>query len=109
MREIATVKIAFRTQFGFSGGNGGPLDERHILSYPVTNHSTSNFYKNARLPNQLRFKVYKVHDGKYKTVAFHFPVKTPDVVGRSFTIDKQISTWQQVHIKMDALMTRAKP
>ena len=109
MLEIATVKIAFRTQFNFIGGMGGPLEQRHILSYPVTHHGTRSFYRNARLPNQLRFKVYKTNEAKYKTVAFHFPVKTPDVVGRSASVPEQIDTWKQVHKKMDELMLRSKP
>lgn len=107
MKEVATVKIAIRTQFKFNGGKGGPLDERHILSYPVTNHDTRSFDRNARLPNQLRFKVTTV-DGIYKVTAFHFPVRTPGVVGKSFSIDQQILIWKQVHQKMDALMMRAK-
>lgn len=59
MQELARLKIALRTQFKFSSGKDATTPEdRHWLSYPVTNHSVKNWSSNnARLPNSLRFKV----------------------------------------------------
>jgi CRISPR-associated protein Cmr1 len=112
MKELARIKIALRTSFSLAGhSRGGSLEDRHVLSYPLTtNHDTRDYDKNARLPNQLRFKVHKTSDGKYMPVAFHFPVKTPESVlaknAKSFNKQEQLVVWQQAHKKMDELMTR---
>ena len=111
MKELAKIKIALRTSFSFSGhSKGRPMVERHVLSYPVTNHESSDYDKGARLPNQLRFKVCKTSDGKYLPVAFHFPVKIPkNVFNRGqevYTKAQQLAVWQQAHKKMDELMMR---
>lgn len=112
MRELARIKIALRTGFGFANGKNGPLESRHILSYPITNHNSRDYEKNARLPNQLRYKVHKTNDGTYLPVAFHFPIKTPPVLisrgGKAFTKLEQLTIWQQAHQKMDELMRRVQ-
>lgn len=111
MKELAKIKIALRTHFSLVGhSKSRPMLERHVLSYPVTNHETSDYDKSARLPNQLRFKVHKTSDGKYLPVAFHFPVKTPkNVFNRGqevYSKSQQLAVWQQAHKKMDELMMR---
>ncbi len=106
MKELAKIKIGFRVDLGFNSGENAAVEGRHIIAYPVTKHSTRDFDRNARLPNQLRFKVNKTADGKYLPTAFHFPVATPAAVGRSLSVPQQIATWQQVHKKLDELMTR---
>lgn len=110
MKYLAEVKIALRTHFSFEGhSKGRPMVDRHVLSYPVTNHDTGDFDKNARLPNQLRFKIHKTNDGKFLPVAFHFPVKVPKNVWRGqevYSKSQQLAVWQKVHRKMDELMMR---
>lgn len=123
MKKLAEIKIAMRTSFVFKHGDGSPMEDRHILSYPVTNHVTIDYeysfnkIKNkystkARLPNQLRFKVHKTSDGKFLPVAFHFPVKTPKNVFANgiekMTKNDQLAVWKKAHAKMDELMERLK-
>ena len=57
MKRLAQIKIGLRTQFVLTTGRSAPRPEdRHWLSYPVTNHSVVGWGNNARLPNTLRFK-----------------------------------------------------
>jgi CRISPR-associated protein Cmr1 len=64
MRRLAETKIAIRRLFLFTSGRDAlKPEERHWLSYPVTNHSVKTWGSNARLPNALRFKVRSDADG----------------------------------------------
>lgn len=102
MRQLAQIKIAFRTQFPFNTGKDAAVTEaRHWLSYPVTNHSVRAWGNNARLPNSLRFKVRPDADGKVRGVIFHVPCLPPP----SFNPDANAirSVWQRVHGYLDGL------
>lgn len=113
MKELAKIKISLRTHFSFSGhADKNPMYERHVLSYPVTKHSTRDYDTSARLPNQLRFKVHKTNEGKFLPVAFHFPIKIPNNVfsngHEKMNKSEQLAVWQKAHTKMDELMERVK-
>jgi CRISPR-associated protein Cmr1 len=100
MRRLAEIKIGLRTQFKFhSGKDASAPEERHWLSYPVTNHSVRAWGNNARLPNSLRFKVRSESDGKLRGVIFHVPCLPP----AEFRPDRQaiVRVWQQVHQYLD--------
>ena len=116
MRTLAEIKIALRTQkpfFSFEldtaagdrqtrNGNGidhGKPQDRHWLSYPVTNHPVSAWGNNARLPNQLRFKVRPTTDGQLVGVVFHMPHLPP----AEFRPDPKTleRIWRQVHQHLD--------
>lgn len=104
MKELALIKIGLRTQFIFTTGKNAPRAEnRHWLSYPVTNHSVSDWGNNARLPNSLRFKVRPTDDGKLVGVIFHMPCLPP----AAFKPDEQAikRVWQQVHAFLDTQPT----
>lgn len=75
MKRLAQVKIAFRTELEV-GRNGGPPAERHLLGYPVTNHKVGPWPRQARLANQIRFKVAAVGDG-LRGVVVHLPTRLP--------------------------------
>ncbi len=78
MKCLAELKVGLRTQFTFtSGRNAQQVEDRHWLSYPVTNHSVNAWGGNARLPNTLRFKVRPTGNGKYLGVIFHVPHLPP--------------------------------
>lgn len=78
MVELAKLKIALRTHFPFTTGKNAPRPEdRHWLSYPVTNHSVKPWGGNARLPNMLRFKVRATTDGKLVGVLYLVPFLPP--------------------------------
>ena len=99
MKELARIKIAFRTHFKFDGPTRG-LHPRHLLSYPITRHNISELGDgNGRIPNQLRFKVCKGAEGYYG-MAFHMPCDLPETVkGRVHGATPTLlqSTWGTVH------------
>jgi CRISPR-associated protein Cmr1 len=100
MRRLAEIKIGLRTQFRFnSGRNAAHPEERHWLSYPVTNHSVRPWGNNARLPNSLRFKVRPDPDGKLRGLIFHCPCSPP----AQFHPDRRVieAVWQRVHAFLD--------
>ncbi len=112
MKTLAEVKIGLRTQFVFHSGKGASRpEERHWLSYPVTNHSVKPWDDAAkkreakelgignRLPNTLRFKVRKDDQGKFYGLIFHMPCLPP----RQFRPDQQTveQVWRQVHQFLD--------
>ncbi len=95
MKTLAEIKIGLRTQFVFHSGKGASHpEERHWLSYPVTNHSVRPWGGN-RLPNTLRFKVRKDDQGRFYGVIFHMPCLPPE----QFEPNRQTveRVWQQVH------------
>lgn len=110
MKNLAKIKIAFRTQFGFSsGGAGAKLDKRHVLAYPVTNHNIAAWGGQERLANQIRFKVHQRADGQFEGVIVHLPCKVPDVLvnklgstDRAFIRSNELKVWHAVHAVLDA-------
>ena len=100
MKTLAQIKIALRTQFSFnSGKNASAPEDRHWLSYPVTNHSVASWGNNARLPNTLRFKVRPTVNGQLVGVVFHMPHKPPGDFGSAQQTLERI--WRQVHSHLD--------
>ncbi len=102
LERFAALKIGFRTQFSFNN-QGGPHREvmdRHVLAYPVTNHGLVNL-PNARLANQVRFKVATSKDGKFFGVIVHVPTAMPreffDQKMNALPIADQIDVWTRVH------------
>lgn len=105
MQELAKLKIRLRTQFAFTSGQNAPrAEDRHWLSYPVTNHAVARWGRNARLPNTLRFKVQSAKDGKLIGMIFHAPCMPP----AQFQPDLQSLTgvWQRVHAQLDSATDR---
>jgi CRISPR-associated protein Cmr1 len=102
MEQLAGLKIGFRTQFKLnSGAPHSRVEDRHVLAYPVTNHGLAGL-PNARLANQMRFKVAKSKDGKFFGLITHLPCAMPRVFFerssvRPPEIQDQIAVWQQVH------------
>lgn len=110
MKELAHVKITFRTALKFTSPNGQP-DHRHVLAYPVTNHRVNAWGNQARLANQLRFKV--IRTGHHLTgLVYHLPCATPDALlrllrnGKDSFRQQQLPVWQAVHAQLDTLMNR---
>lgn len=104
MVDLAKIKIGLRTQFTFnSGKNAAVPEERHWLSYPVTNHSVQAWKegrKDFRLPNSLRFKVRQGEAGKLYGVIFHMPCKPPAVFRSNTTALEDV--WGQVYQYLDS-------
>jgi CRISPR-associated protein Cmr1 len=122
MRDLAIIKIGLRTQrpaFELTlnkaakdeelinkktgerrGINHGAPQARHWLSYPVTNHTVRPWGNNARLPNQIRFKVRRAPDGKLFGVIFHMPCLPPPEFSPDVQAIKHV--WERVHAFLDA-------
>ena len=100
MRFLASTKIGFRTSLKFEGG--GPHrqpQERHVLAYPVTNHAVqaADWGGNARLANQIRFKLFSAEANKLKARIYHTPHKSPLAIGNISELD----VWQSIHRWLD--------
>lgn len=111
MKDLAKIKIAFRTSLKFNRHNG-QMDCRHLLAYPVTNHPVSVWGNQKRLANQLRFKVTKTAQG-YIGVAYHLPCGIPSQLlnalteaDRNWIVKQQLGVWQKVHGILDQQMQR---
>ncbi len=98
MKDLAEIKIAFRTAFPFTSSNRA--EDRHILAYPVTHHNVLG--NNARLANQIRFKIRKT-ENKYYGVIYHTPAKCPL---KGVDHIPEIEVWQKVHNQLDARSER---
>lgn len=107
LERLADLKIRFRTQFKLnSGAPHSHVEDRHILAYPVTNHSLAGL-PNARLASQMRFKVCKNKGGAYFGLVTHLPCAMPNAFfDRSAVqrpaIQQQLAVWQQVHQFLNA-------
>lgn len=102
--DLARVKIAFRTALPLTTGHG-QFQDRHLLAYPVTNHNVANWGNQARLANQLRFKVAKTGDNRWQGIIAHLPCALPGELARRLPSSphkqRQIDIWQQVHAVLD--------
>ena len=104
MRELARLKIAFRTQGApFQNARPGAMQERHLIAYPVTNHVVTAWGNQARLANQIRFKVVK-EGAQYVGAVVHLPCRIPDelvTLLRGAAIPADLTVWQSVHRVLD--------
>lgn len=105
MKFLAATKIGFRTSLKFEGGepHRQPQD-RHVLAYPVTHHKVSGWGNEARLANQIRFKLVPAASNKLKARIYHTPHKSPLAIG---TID-ELGVWQHIHRWLDDPQNRLK-
>lgn len=116
MKELARIKIAFRTQprLSLNGVLQGQFAPRHLLAYPVTHHlvNGTGWGGQGRLANQIRFKLAKTNNGQLEGVIVHLPCALPSemaaAVGGKAAHGEQIKTWQDVHTILDQQATRLK-
>lgn len=102
MQTLAQIKIGLRTQFVFTTGRNAPAPEdRHWLSYPVTNHSVQSWGNSSRLPNTLHFKVHALPDGQLVGTIFHVPCLPPPQFQPSREAIEGV--WQRVYELLDEL------
>lgn len=99
MKFLAQTKIGFRTDLGFDTGRNSPrIEARHVLAYPVTNHSVRDWGNNARLANTLRFKLHRDTDGRLRALIYHTPCK-PTLPHPGVDL---LDTWRRAHRFLDA-------
>jgi CRISPR-associated protein Cmr1 len=80
-----------------------------VIAYPVTNHMVGDWGNQARLSNQLRFKIGKHQNDRLEGIIFHLPCKMPeDLVSRlssqrdqEFIRTNELAIWQSVHGVLD--------
>jgi len=102
MRDLAVLKIKVRTMFKFTEERpDNRPQQRHWLSYPVTNHDVSAWGKQLRLPNSLRFKVRPApgNPARMVGVIFHMPCKPPAAFNPDIATITRV--WEQVHKALD--------
>lgn len=98
MTFLARTKIGFRTHLGFTTGKGSPrVEARHIVAYPVTNHDVRAWGGQARLANQLRFKLFRDAAGQLRARIYHTPHRCPLPVQG---ID-ELAVWRKIHTWLD--------
>lgn len=98
MKFLARTKIGFRTHLKFPDErppHRQPQD-RHLLAYPVTNHDVQG-WRDARLANQLRFKLFLDADKKLRARIYHTPHKSPLAMDN---LDP-LAVWQRIHRWLD--------
>ena len=104
MRELARLKIAYRTQGApFPDARPGTIQARHLIAYPVTNHVVSAWGNQARLANQIRFKVVK-EGAQYVGVIVHLPCRIPEELVaqlRGENMPSELAVWQSIHRVLD--------
>lgn len=99
MRRLAEIKIGLRTQFKFNSNQHPRPEDRHWLSYPVTNHRV-NSWGNGRLPNSLRFKIRLDQNQQPEALIFHLPHSPPAAFGP--TREDLIRVWENVYRYLDS-------
>ncbi len=105
MRDLAIVKIGFRTMFQFQRAPGP--EDRHWLSYPITKHKVREWHS-VRLPNSLRFKVRPDPEnaGKLRAFIFHMPCLPPPGLNPDRSAIKRV--WNSVHDYLDVLCQESR-
>lgn len=113
MTDLAKIKIAFRTALHFDPNRHHRIDQRHVLAYPVTHHNFNPWGNQARLANQLRFKVTRTEDDHYQGIVYHLPCGIPNELlnalnsaDRNWVVGQQLAVWRIVHQTLDDKMQR---
>lgn len=102
MTFLARTKIGFRTDLKFVGGQPHrQAQDRHLLAYPVTNHAIGGISRDARLANQLRFKLFHDAQNQLRARIFHTPHASPLPMPNLDPL-AQLAVWQKVHAWLDA-------
>lgn len=98
MKFLALTKIGFRTSLKFDGGEPHlQPQERHVLAYPVTHHKVRGWGNEARLANQIRFKLVAANANKLTARIYHTPHKSPLAIGNI----NELAVWQSIHRWLD--------
>lgn len=106
LKTLAEVKIAFRTQFHFKGGGQhASMCDRHVLAYPITNHSLKGWERSA---NQIILKVLPLGN-QYVGLVVHLPHSLPGMLkaelsgaDQSSLATREQQVFEKVHQVLDA-------
>lgn len=100
MRLMAGTYLRTRTEINIAG-NPNELHERHLLGFPITNHSRIQAWdgNNGRMPSQLRLMVKRDPQNRLVARILHLPHKLPKPWPPQ--LPPQLTVWQQVHQFLD--------
>lgn len=97
MTLLAQTYMNLRTGMQF---HGPELQKRHILGYPVTNHSIDTWgKKDGRMPSQLRLLVKRDAQNRLIARILHLPHKLPKPW--TIALGTESAVWQQIHQWLD--------
>ncbi len=110
MKELADVYVSIRAGNPEKGiermeVNAGIRPDRHLLGYPVTNHSVARWGQSGRHGSALRLLVRKEAE-QYRGCILHLPHLYSTAMWPEEEKDRQIQIWQSVHRKLDTLCQR---
>jgi len=108
--EAAVNRLASlrkETRKAVKGIEGQGMKASYLLGFPLTKAKAYAWKNEARLPNQLRFKVLPYGDELLLCIA-HFPCAVPDMLwkdrqqrAQDWVTDNQLTIWQKVHAVLD--------
>jgi len=75
--------------------------QRHVFNYPVTKKELRE-WNNARLANQVCFKVARLGKEQLCGIVYHLPCATPKSVTTNDLRELESRTWRTVHQQLDA-------
>ncbi|MEA3240157.1 MAG: type III-B CRISPR module RAMP protein Cmr1 [Pseudomonadota bacterium] len=108
LRELADIYVKIRLVLNIKGPKGKKQD-RHLLGYPVTNHTVQDrgWNKQTRHASALRLLVRKSEGGLCSGYILHIPHLFSKKLWGELDAGKQKKIWRQVHAQLDSLMFRA--
>lgn len=106
VKDLAQIKIKFRTDLPFSKIIPDGFESRHLLAYPVTKHNMDVWGETGRLANQLRFKILRMDNNKFIGIIVHLPCAIPNEMWKKLhnapNVQQQIEIWQKVHNSLNS-------
>ena len=100
MQSLAETYMTLRTKINIKPQG---LKERHLLGYPVTNHSLTEWGgNNGRMPSQLRLMVKRSPEDQLVGRILHLPHCLPEDKPWKNSLGPPFEIWKSVHALLDA-------
>ena len=100
MQSLAETYMTLRTKINIKPQG---LKQRHLLGYPVTNHSLTDWGgNNGRMPSQLRLMVKRSPEDQLVGRILHLPHCLPEDKPWKNSLGPPLEIWKSVHALLDA-------
>ena len=100
MQSLAETYMTLRTKINIKPQG---LKQRHLLGYPVTNHSLTDWGgNNGRMPSQLRLMVKRSPEDQLVGRILHLPHCLPEDKPWKNSLGPPFEIWKSVHALLDA-------
>lgn len=100
MQSLAETYMTLRTKINIKPQG---LKQRHLLGYPVTNHSLTEWGgNNGRMPSQLRLMVKRSPEDQLVGRILHLPHCLPEDKPWKNSLGPPFEIWKSVHALLDA-------